>query len=753
MKSHTQTCEINSHDEDEEFVEITLDNNDLNSKSLATIDETKATDFKAENKSSALYCDNSLLNQTSEKISRDECPAKIRIPSANLPMSFFEENPLTKLFVRKGIFAKFTEYVTKKNSEINDPSHEIELRFKKLESNAGVIQHSLSQGEDSQQAVIDAMADALSSDLSNISSHDEVVCDDTVVFDEGDLDDAVYYYKPNATTTEDEVKIAILEAMCGDFYALISPEIAPLTRAHYIIDEKGQVKYTGLSSKGIPNFKTITQDPLKIEDLCIPVLGIEIDKNDPEKIIYDENKQQISIAEFDLLYKKYKNRLTQNPKSIITEYVNNKKINFTIGELINYEICAGSAKGITTSHFFAEDDKNKNNINKKGQRIDLGMSLWPVLAKFKQVFLRTPANRFPVTKEDTESLPIPQVFCPAYWCAQPADNSQSAKMKSTLTTLFTSGNKFTSAVSKTYSLFATHPVFVYHKYKCYLKGLLTIDEMYENIAKMHLPADMCYTDTNTKKTETLISMVMTYWSERLKQFQRELCNSVPFYEFLKKDGDQAFNDIINEFNLQNQKHETKIKSLEQEYENLAQKCVRLLMIDKQPNDINLELALKSESAYVRVHNDNEDKLFYINKTTNCCVKINLNPEQFIEFDKTLKPQEEKILSKEQIETIMEITSFVPAKNNSREYYISDLHEKNEEINDYKDLIIDTDAMVERFEKIVQKTTALNQYRPRSASVYEPRPSRDGLFKSLYNSMPSLPSYTSISFNPFRRTAD
>lgn len=297
-----------------------------------------------------------------------------------------------------------------------------------------------------------------------------------------------YFFKHNALGS----LMPPLEATACGFYQFIAPNNVSSSRAHY--DEKSHYQYVGVSSKAMPHFKSILEDPLTDADL-------------------DDD-----------------------------------------------DIVKGLAIALTTSYLFEEDDLHRRNMDKRGQRIDFDMSLWPLFSKFKEGrfildwALREPKeNSFVVTEKDIRQFPNIEDATPFYWPTKCAPYISEY--------LPISKNSFTPKENVLYKKLAKHPTFIYYKFRTLLKYILSEALIYRNIAKLDIPEDILH------ENKKILDIIKEHEEKRIFDFQKVLVDMPEFHEFLNQNSKRALNEITAELIARNQKIRIKIDK----YRNVPEK--------------------------------------------------------------------------------------------------------------------------------------------------------------------------------------
>lgn len=355
---------------------------------------------------------------------------------------------------------------------------------------------------------------------------------------------AIYFFKQNKFNTYNSLMYELEATFCG-FYKLIAPQQVSSARAHY--NDLNQ--YNGVTSKGIPGFKSTIDDPLKEEDLVINAL------------------KYFSIDEFEELDSAITSTGTSinglDDKQILFEKTHESgTATITAKDLKNYRIVRGLAIGLTLSHFFEEDDLHRGNMSKDGKRIDFDMSGWLLLFLFKETgfidwTFRHPGDRFKLSEEDIKHSPNLTTAQPFYWPTKPAPYIPETIREWLSTILTISKNAFASQENLVYQKLETHPVYIYHKYATWFKILMSAEEMYRNIAKLHMREEISV-QIGSDPEKLLINILAEHIEKRRQDAKKILIQMSEFQEFMQKNGDKLFEKIICDFSERNQKLKSKL---------------------------------------------------------------------------------------------------------------------------------------------------------------------------------------------------
>ncbi len=416
------------------------------------------------------------------------------------------------------------------------------------------------------------------------------------------------FLKHNTSDKDPSLVMSQLEAACAGFYQLLIPNHVPSTRPVY----NDKLELMEVCSDAIEDFKSIIEDPLTKHDLEIFSLdhelldinmleqldqwaecaGIQLtpdtaithehDYSDwvdtvPQKgtmsdgdedidaIIYDDEKE--NCEEIRLKVERCKqwfqhpNMDPKDPNRLLLQDL----IKTVSRDLINFRIVKGLALCLVASFLFEEDDLHRKNMSKYGKRIDFDMSLWNRLYSYKYMagsflvkFLRSttssayplsfrePGNRFDTGEDDIKHFPNLRKFDPYYWVTkgQPYFPETIAKMFSE--------NGFISSDHAIFALLENHPVFIYYKYRTFLKYILTDSNMYRDIADLNICKGL-----NHESGDTFANVLTDDQKKRIQYFEDLLVKMPEFKLFMQQDGDRAFREIREEFAARQNKLKTK----------------------------------------------------------------------------------------------------------------------------------------------------------------------------------------------------
>lgn len=118
-------------------------------------------------------------------------------------------------------------------------------------------------------------------------------------------------------------------------------------------------------------------------------------------------------------------------------------------------------------------------------------------------------------------------------------------------------NRFTREDNEVFKSLATHPVFIFHKYKTCLKHILTDIDLYRCQADLNIVKNKsCLMNEEIKLLE---EEVVKDEYARQAELRQCLINMQDFVNFLKNDGDYAFALIAEECKEYKEKYENKVE--------------------------------------------------------------------------------------------------------------------------------------------------------------------------------------------------
>lgn len=199
----------------------------------------------------------------------------------------------------------------------------------------------------------------------------------------------------------------------------------------------------------------------------------------------------------------------------------------------------------TVSYIFEEDDLHKNQMSAL-MRMDFDMSVWSITQHVKgqrilnRSFYGPAIPSFEVSEKDIRSLPELIIAKPFYW-------PTTERILSTGVALVADSNAFNSEESALFRKLKTNAKFICAKFKVLLKYILTDENMYRNLAKLHIR------EASTIQGESAIERIAKHEGERIKSFTQALVKMPEFKDFLRRDGEKAMSEIIEAFKKRNDK--------------------------------------------------------------------------------------------------------------------------------------------------------------------------------------------------------
>ena len=232
----------------------------------------------------------------------------------------------------------------------------------------------------------------------------------------------------------------------------------------------------------------------------------------------------------------------------------------SVKDLKNYRLIKGVAEGTVASYVNAENDYHSKNGAKDGRRIDFDMSEWEFLSQFKKcncfewLFNGMSDNRFiellnwnkspnedpfVFTERDIRNFPAIQDAAFRYW---PTKSDLVSKSGLNITSAIFE-NFYTTENSETFKKLSIHPVFIFHKYKSFLKHILVTEEMFREGAALCMRKNLVMPNSDKNLLEEFIS----YKLNRMKNLKITLLKMPKFHEFLAKNKENIFQLIQEEF--------------------------------------------------------------------------------------------------------------------------------------------------------------------------------------------------------------
>ncbi len=198
-----------------------------------------------------------------------------------------------------------------------------------------------------------------------------------------------------------------------------------------------------------------------------------------------------------------------------------------------------------------EDDLHQNNFSKYGWRIDFDMSQWPILYQYKESLLakmvRTPNIDYSkVTENDLVNFPNLIDFNPFYWPTKSIQISTTTPSGITTTAYETakqylSKNAYPKNANAIYEKLKNNLIFKHHYYTTLLKYILIPEEVFFDIAALHLRKDAAISNNENK---LIIDAVKNMQVKRSREFTETLLKIPEFAEFIQTHGEQIHHHLI-----------------------------------------------------------------------------------------------------------------------------------------------------------------------------------------------------------------
>lgn len=388
------------------------------------------------------------------------------------------------------------------------------------------------------------------------------------------------------------VFISELEAVSAAYYRFLAPGNAPVTYAVYDASNE----YVAVDSEEIPDFKPLSVDPLQEDDLNIDFflanncnfelfdkmdsevkrleeevenlnrkinsLSLQEKKMQDDLISLRKNKDSIDLSAISVLEAKYQKilerksgyikALSHNAK-LYDDYFADIKTRFqlTKRDIEKYAILKGLAYGMTTSYIFNEDDLHRNNMSKKGVRVDFDKSRWPFGFRVSDnsidvSMLREPAaDALSVYENDIARFPLVSNFKPFYWPTQtlkllPVTVTTALKNFITLST-----NPYPLEETLIYQQLESNLIFKHHMLAIMLKYILTNADIYKQIAKLHMRKERNYNN------RLVIDIIGEDENTRIRNFETVLMRMPMFADFFEAHGKRELAKLLAEIAQRN----------------------------------------------------------------------------------------------------------------------------------------------------------------------------------------------------------
>ncbi|OGT35736.1 MAG: hypothetical protein A3F11_05150 [Gammaproteobacteria bacterium RIFCSPHIGHO2_12_FULL_37_14] len=241
---------------------------------------------------------------------------------------------------------------------------------------------------------------------------------------------------------------------------------------------------------------------------------------------------------------------------VLQEKIFGKDFKISVTDLINYRIVKGLGMGLSARYVFEEGDNHNRNMAKDGTMIDFDMSLWPILSKFKDIYFidrwlrgRLPnETSFIVTANDIRNFPNIQDALNGFYYWPTKITYLTKSMVDTMSAIYDAAeNLFTRHDNEIFIKLAVHPVFIFHKFKTFLKFVLTTDQMYRSLAELNIRKNLAVKDEKTGNMKNLIDDIANHEASRIQQIRKVLISMPEFQDFIIQNGDYVFQAIQDEF--------------------------------------------------------------------------------------------------------------------------------------------------------------------------------------------------------------
>ncbi len=250
-----------------------------------------------------------------------------------------------------------------------------------------------------------------------------------------------------------------------------------------------------------------------------------------------------------------------NENNLLSARLFEHEFKVRVKALKNYRIVKGQAIGECARFIGKDPDGHNKNMNKYGQIIDFDMAKLNLLFRFRHRglldrMLREPSKKtFVVTERDIRFFPDIRDADFFYWPTKQSNMTQS--VVDTIPKLFE--NFFTPRDNEIYKKLAYNQVFIFHKFKTFLKYILGNIDIYSNIVKLHLRTDTTFTDADGQQ-KNLFNEFVKDEAARIEEIAQTLIPMQEFRDFLSTDGELAFKLIKDEFIQYRTKYESKLSA-------------------------------------------------------------------------------------------------------------------------------------------------------------------------------------------------
>jgi len=250
---------------------------------------------------------------------------------------------------------------------------------------------------------------------------------------------------------------------------------------------------------------------------------------------------------------------TLNENHVITAKIFANDFQIKVKSLKNYRIVKGQAIGECTRYIGKDPDGHNRNMNKYGQIIDFDMAKLNLLFRFRnrglmdRMFREPGKKSFIVTERDIRFFPDIRDADFFYWPTKQSSVTQS--VVDTIPKIFE--NFFTQHDNEVYKKLASNPIFIFHKFKTFLKYMLSNAQIHRSIAKLHMRTDVTFSN-DEGHVKNLFDEFVRDEGARIQEITQTLVPMREFRDFLAIHGEYAFKLIKEEISQYRMKYEKKL---------------------------------------------------------------------------------------------------------------------------------------------------------------------------------------------------
>jgi len=340
----------------------------------------------------------------------------------------------------------------------------------------------------------------------------------------------------------------------------------------------------------------------------------------------DDHADITKLEKMDRLVRKMGTNLQErNANEKISADINGQPFEMKVSDLINYRTIKAEATSISLSYINWENDNHNRNNGKKG-RVDFDMSEWPFVCDFKNPnwfvwfnewasatvksvipdFIKnlfvdnTDKNNFTYHPDDINSLPnlthAQLRYCPAksaFFIDSRVDPSAAAAPFYE--------NLYRSEDTIPFQKINSNPIFDFHKFKTFLKSILTPNDMFLKAAELEARNDASYKTKN--ETKNLIESMVKYKLTNMQNLREVLVAMPTFQSYLEKynyydqdnhyQGNHVFDFIKEDFAEEQKALKLEIDAGETQLQDLYN-AMKFDEIAENFNFLRKEAASKSE---------------------------------------------------------------------------------------------------------------------------------------------------------------